>query len=139
MSAPPPTLAWLDAPRAGRGIDFGPAGRVGYDRLARDATDVAAGLTGDGVGPGQAVAVVASTGPDFVAAAYGVLLAGAALVPLPPPLRMQDRDAYARHTAALLAAAAPTAVLVPDQLTGMATVWHRDGVDPRTVGAVRAA
>jgi acyl-CoA synthetase (AMP-forming)/AMP-acid ligase II len=139
VTSAPPVISWLAAPSAGRGIDFGATGRVNYDRLATASVDVAAGLVDLGVRPGEVVAVVAATGPGFVTAAYGVLLAGAALSAIPPPLATTDRSAYAAHVGGLLAAARPVAVLVPDHLADRIGLWRHGAVVARSVGAVARA
>ncbi len=63
------------------------AGReLSYAELCRRASWVAVQLAGQGVSPGQLVGVSASKGPEQVVAALGVLLAGAAYVPVDPEL-----------------------------------------------------
>lgn len=73
------------------------------DLLAR-ARRVAGGLAAQGVHPGDRIALVLPTGPEFVATFFGILLAGATPVPLYPPVRLGRMDEYHRRTAAMLAA-----------------------------------
>ncbi|MGA4732201.1 amino acid adenylation domain-containing protein [Micromonospora taraxaci] len=60
----------------------------GRDRSYRDLLDEAAALAGrlraDGVGPGSVVALCTERSPEMVVAVLGVLLAGAAYLPLDP-------------------------------------------------------
>ena len=56
---------------------------VSYAALDAAARRAAAGLVQAGVGPGDRVALVAANGREFVAAWFGVLYAGAAVVPVP--------------------------------------------------------
>jgi len=75
------------------------------------ASGVAAGLQGLGIAPGQRVALIFPTGPDFFSAFFGALLAGAVPVPLYPPVRLGRMDAYHVRTARMLAAAGAKLVL----------------------------
>lgn len=72
---------------------------------------VAAHLRALGVEPGDRVALIFSTGPEFFHAFFGILLAGAVPVPLYPPVRLGRLDEYHRRTAAMLAAASARLVL----------------------------
>ena len=49
---------------------------------------IAGGLRDLGVAPGDRVALVLPTGPEFVASFFGALVAGAIPVPLYPPVRL---------------------------------------------------
>src|SRR5207253_1907214 len=51
---------------------------------------------------GERVAMVLPTGPDFMDAFFGTLLAGAVPVPLYPPVRLGRMDEYVRSTARML-------------------------------------
>jgi acyl-CoA synthetase (AMP-forming)/AMP-acid ligase II len=55
-----------------------------YRRLDREMDRVAAGLLRDGVGPGEAVAIVSATSIPYAVAFLGILRAGAAAAPLAP-------------------------------------------------------
>ncbi len=66
---------------------------------------VAAALRARGVTPGERLAIVLPTGPEFFDACFGAILAGAAPAPLCPPLRLGAFAEYHRRTAAMLAAA----------------------------------
>jgi acyl-CoA synthetase (AMP-forming)/AMP-acid ligase II len=71
----------------------------------------AAGLAARGVAPGERVAVVAATGPEFFDGFFGAVLAGAVPVPLYPPVRLGRLDEYHERTAAMLRAARVRLVL----------------------------
>ncbi len=55
-----------------------------------------------GIRPGQRVALVYPTTPDFFDAFFGILLAGAVPTPLYPPVRLGRLDEYHRRTARML-------------------------------------
>src|SRR2546428_2240565 len=55
---------------------------MSYGQLAREAERVAAFLIAQGVGPGQRIGLVAPNGLAYLPAAFGLLAAGACLVPL---------------------------------------------------------
>ena len=57
-------------------------GRLTYGELERRAVGLAAQLVSAGVGPGSCVAVFLERSPEFVVAAYAVMRAGAAYLPL---------------------------------------------------------
>ena len=57
--------------------------RVGYADLWRQARQHATALQGQGIGPGDRVALLAPNVADFVRAYYGILAAGAVVVPVP--------------------------------------------------------
>jgi acyl-CoA synthetase (AMP-forming)/AMP-acid ligase II len=65
----------------------------------------AAGLRQAGITPGQRVALILPTGPDFPIAFFGSVLAGAVPVPLYPPVRLGRLDEYHGATATMLTAA----------------------------------
>ncbi|OLF53749.1 non-ribosomal peptide synthetase, partial [Pseudomonas chlororaphis] len=77
-------------------------GRLNYAELARRALAVAAALDAGGCQAGEPVAILMPKGVDQVVAAYGVLLAGAAYLPLDSnaPAARRDRvlaNAGVRH------------------------------------------
>ncbi|MFO0687969.1 MAG: fatty acyl-AMP ligase [Myxococcota bacterium] len=78
-----------------------------YDRASR----AAAGLAARGVVPGDRVAIVAATSPEFFDGFFGAVLAGAVPVPLYPPVRLGRLDEYHERTAAMLVAARVRLVL----------------------------
>ncbi len=66
------------------------------------ASELAAGLQASGVTPGDRVALLLPTSPDFPTAFFGVLLAGAVPVPLYPPVRLGRLGEYHRSTTRML-------------------------------------
>ena len=82
-----------------------------FEELYASARHVAASLIARGVRAGDRVAIVLPTGRDFIDAFFGAQLAGAVPVPLYPPVRLARMDEYARSTAAMLDAVAPSALL----------------------------
>lgn len=63
---------------------FASSGMLTHDELRRRARALAARLTAAGIGPKDRVAVVLPKSADQVIAAYGILWAGAAFVPIEP-------------------------------------------------------
>lgn len=136
-------LSWLAEPRSDRGIRFarpdGDWDRWSYDELAGLAHEYAAGLIARGVRPGDVVTVVLPSGPAFVGALFGTLLAGATAAPLAPAATFGDPDRYAEHVTSALAAARPRLVVV-DAAAGTAVtpLARRAGVSTVEPEDVRA-
>jgi long-chain acyl-CoA synthetase len=77
----------------------GPRSIFSYAAVDRAALAVAAGLAARGVGPGDRVALMAHNGAPFVAAWFGIVYAGAVVVPIPTvsaPPEVAHRLAHAR-------------------------------------------
>lgn len=87
-----------------------------YWQLQQDAQADARRLVAFGLKPGERVALIAETGPEFVAAFFGALYAGVLPVPLPLPTSFGGRDAYIDQIRVQLGSAAPLLVLGPDSL-----------------------
>ena len=111
--APPPPLrfatlneALATAARADETYRFVDAGErealLPHALLHTRARRVAAALAAAGVAPGDRVALVLATGPEFFVAFFGVLAAGAVPVPLYPPVRLGRLDEYHAGTARML-------------------------------------
>ena len=103
------TLGDLVATFPGRGaapaiIAFGPEGSetVSYDRLHRKIRRVAGGLTGRGVGPGDAVLLWAPNSLAWVAAWFGIAESGATAIPADNQYRPGDIAAILNHRGAKL-------------------------------------
>lgn len=79
-----------------------PLASLTYRELYDDARHVAAGLRARGVAPGQAVALMLPTGREFLGAFFGILLAGAVVAPLYPPVRLSALEEHLRRQAAIL-------------------------------------
>src|SRR3569832_381523 len=96
----------------------GPAMPLTHYDLYEDARRLAGGLRARGVAPGQAVALMLPTGREFLAAFFGVLLAGAVPAPLYPPVRRSAMEEHARRQAAILNnCEAPVFITLPEVRT----------------------
>jgi acyl-CoA synthetase (AMP-forming)/AMP-acid ligase II len=76
--------------------------RFGWREVRRRARRAAASFAGAGVRPGDRVAIVLPTCPEFFDAFLGTQLAGAVPVPLYPPVRLGRLDEYHQATARML-------------------------------------
>ncbi|HEU4421791.1 MAG TPA: AMP-binding protein [Pilimelia sp.] len=118
-----PLLSWLESPSTDQGIRFAsPDGSWdfwSYARLAGLAQHTAWALREAGVRDGDVVAVVERSGPAFVGALFGTLLAGAVATPVAPPMTFRDPDAYADHLTGLLSTARPALVVCHPGVTGV--------------------
>ncbi len=79
--------------------------------VVEGARRTAAALAASGVEPGDRVALVHPTSPEFFAAFFGSLVAGAVPVPLYPPVRLGRLVEYHRRTARMITAAGARLVL----------------------------
>ncbi len=91
-----------------------------YAELRSDALGHARRLIAAGVRPGERIALVAETGPDFAAAFFGAIYAGAWPVPLPLPTSFGGRGSYIDQLSAQLRSADPRLLLYPEELASMA-------------------
>lgn len=93
----------------GRGLRFSDRHeretRVDWGEVYARARRTAGALVARGVRPGDTVAIVLPTGPQFFDAFFGASLAGAIPVPLYPPVRLGRLDEYHARTAAMMTAA----------------------------------
>ena len=90
-----------------------------------------------GIRPGERVALVYSTSPEFFHAFFGILTAGAVPVPLYPPVRLGRLDEYHRRTARMLRAASARLVLAEPRvkrLLGKTIAAARPALGCRTLG-----
>ena len=90
-----------------------------YAELRVDAIDMAHRLIAFGVVPGDRIALVAETGPEFAALFYGAVYAGALPVPLPLPTSFGGRESYIEQLVVQLASADPRLFLFPIELAAM--------------------
>ena len=116
---------------------------LSYAELDRAARGVAAGLLARGVSPGDKVALMIPNVPEFSIAYFGILYAGATVVPLnvllsPPEVEYHLRDsgscllvAHSLFTepATVGAAAAGVPLLAADADDGLAALAETEGVD----------
>jgi fatty-acyl-CoA synthase len=108
-----------------RGLNFhDPRGQLArvytFRELREDALAAAYRLVAHGVKPGDRVALVAETGPEFAALFFGVVHAGAWPVPLPLPTSFGGRDSYIDQLGVQLRSSDPSLLFYPAELSGMA-------------------
>ncbi len=90
-----------------------------YSELRRDALAAARRFIGMGLAPGDRIALIAETGPEFAAAFFGAVYAGAWPVPLPLPTSFGGRGAYVEQLRIQLKSCDPALFLVPAELAEM--------------------
>ena len=90
-----------------------------YSQLRHDALAVARRLIAHGVEPGDRLAMIAETVPEFAALFFGAVYAGAWPVPLPLPTSFGGRDAYIDQLKVQLASCDPGMLFYPAELAGM--------------------
>jgi fatty-acyl-CoA synthase len=153
--APPgatPTLDSLkrrlaDFATIGEALDYAAQGRRGlnfhdargtlthaytYAELRADALAHAHRFVALGIKPGDRIALVAETGPDFAAGFFGAVYAGAWPVPLPLPTSFGGREAYVDQLGIQLKSADPALFLFPRELAEFGTAAaERAGVKAR--------
>jgi fatty-acyl-CoA synthase len=107
----------LRAASTGYGLHWPSNDPLPYAELAARAASAAGALREHGVRPGDRVCLLGSTGPDLVAALFGVWHAGAAAVLLPPPRRACEAGAHAEELLVRTRQADASALVVaPDQV-----------------------
>ncbi|HEX8443577.1 MAG TPA: fatty acyl-AMP ligase [Allosphingosinicella sp.] len=118
-----------------RGLNFhDPRGRIAraypYSELREDALAAAYRLIGHGVSPGDRIAMVAETGPEFAALFFGAVYAGAWPVPLPLPTSFGGRDSYIDQLGVQMRSADPKVFFYPAELAAIAgAAAKRAGVE----------
>ncbi|EGV29520.1 1-acyl-sn-glycerol-3-phosphate acyltransferase [Thiorhodococcus drewsii AZ1] len=91
---------------------------IRYADLAQGASRVAARLRHAGISPGDTVAVMLPTGPDYFFSFFGILAAGGVPVPIYPPARPQQiEDHLRRHARILDNAGTSFLITVPEART----------------------
>ncbi|MGQ0560011.1 MAG: fatty acyl-AMP ligase [Sphingosinicella sp.] len=122
------------AAQGGRGLNFhDPRGELvrtyTYAALREDALAAARRLRAYGIAPGERVALLAETAPEFAALFYGALYAAIWPVPLPLPTSFGGREAYVEQLAVQLRSAEPRLLLYPSELVELgADAAERTGV-----------
>ena len=103
---------------------YSPRGELLYVLPYRDLRDQAISLARRmlraGLHPGERVAVIAETGPDFMRAFFASQYAALVPVPLPTPAAFAGRVNYIDHIHPMLASARPKAVLAPEVFLDLA-------------------
>jgi fatty-acyl-CoA synthase len=113
------------AARGVRGLNFhDPRGNLTraypFAELREDALEMARRLVAGGARPGDRIALVAQTGPEFAALFCGAIYAGAWPVPLPLPTSFGGKESYIDQLAVQLESADPSMLLYPDEIAEMA-------------------
>ncbi len=98
-----------------------------YRELRADALLAARRLIALGIAPGDRVALIAETGPQFAALFCGTIYAGAWPVPLPLPTSFGGKDNYIDQIAVQLASSDPRMLLFPDEIGAMCAAAARQG------------
>jgi len=114
------------AARGVRGLNFhDPRGNLTraytYAELREDALAMARRLIARGARPGDRIALVAQTGPEFAALFCGAIYAGAWPVPLPLPTSFGGKESYIDQLAVQLESADPSMLLYPEEIAEMAS------------------
>jgi fatty-acyl-CoA synthase len=121
-------LTFVDAQERETALSFAEL----YERAQR----AAGGLRELGVAPRDRVAIILPTGPDFMDAFFGAVLAGAIPVPLYPPIRLGRMEEFHRRTARMLRACGARLVLSDariSRLLGVAVAAARPPLGLRRV------
>jgi fatty-acyl-CoA synthase len=108
-----------------RGLNFhDPRGTLAraysYAELRDDAIKTAWRLIEHGVAPGDRVALVAETSPEFAALFFGAVYAGAWPVPLPLPTSFGGKESYVDQLCVQMQSADPKLLFFPEELSNMA-------------------
>jgi fatty-acyl-CoA synthase len=88
-----------------------------YSELRTDALASAGRFLALGINPGDRIALVAETGPEFAACFFGAVYAGAWPVPLPLPTSFGGRESYVDQLSVQLKSSEPSLFLFPAELT----------------------
>ena len=125
---------FADFPTLGDALDYAATGVRGFNffdaratlsrvypfsEMRADALASAYRLIAAGVKPGDRIALIAETGPDFAALFFGVVYAGAWPVPLPLPTSFGGREGYVEQIRTQLKSCEPVMVLSPLGLLSM--------------------
>lgn len=113
------------AAKGQRGLNFhDPRGSLArpylYSELREDALAMAYRLIAHGIVPGDRVALIAETSPEFAALFFGTVYAGAWPVPLPLPTSFGGKDSYVDQLAVQMRSAEPKLLIYPASLESMA-------------------
>lgn len=92
-----------------------------FKELQADALTAARRLIGFGVKPGDRVALIADTEPQFCALFFGAICAGAWPVPLPLPTSFGGKDSYIDQIGVQLDSCDPAILLYPDEIEELAS------------------
>jgi fatty-acyl-CoA synthase len=88
-----------------------------YSELRQESLAHAQRFIALGIKPGDRIALIAETGPDFAACFFGAVYAGAWPVPLPLPTSFGGRESYVDQLGVQLTSCDPALFLYPTELT----------------------
>ena len=91
-----------------------------FSELRDDALAAAKRLVAFGIKPGDRVALIADTEPQFCALFFGAVYAGALPVPLPLPTSFGGKDSYIEQIGVQLDSCEPALLLFPDEIEELA-------------------
>ena len=91
-----------------------------FHELREEALNAARRLIAHGVKPGDRVALIADTEPQFCALFFGSIYAGALPVPLPLPTSFGGKESYIDQIGVQLDSCDPALLLYPDEIEEMA-------------------
>lgn len=92
-----------------------------FSELREDALANARRFVALCIRPGERIALIAETGPEFAAAFFGAVYAGALPVPLPLPTSFGGREAYVDQLKVMLTSSDPALFLYPPELAAFAS------------------
>jgi fatty-acyl-CoA synthase len=109
------------AAKGSRGLNFHDARGTltraySFAELREDALIQARRFIALGIKPGDRIALVAETGPEFASAFFGAVYSGAWPVPLPLPTSFGGREAYVEQLEVQLNSCDPALLLYPPEL-----------------------
>jgi fatty-acyl-CoA synthase len=103
-----------------------------YSELREDSLANARRFVALGIAPGDRIALIAETGPQFAAAFFGAVYAGAWPVPLPLPTSFGGRESYLEQLKVMLQSSAPKLFLYPPEIADFtAAAASGLGIDAR--------
>ena len=139
---------FADFETLGEALDYAASGTLGfnfhdargaltrayrYAELRTDALDMALRFIAMGIAPGDRIALIAETSPQFAALFFGAVYAGAWPVPLPLPTSFGGRGSYVEQIRVQLASSDPALLVYPPELAAMAEdaarVANVEGID----------
>jgi len=103
-----------------------------YAELREDSLALAQRFITLGIKPGDRIALIAETGPEFAGCFFGAVYAGAWPVPLPLPTSFGGREAYVDQLQVQLDSCDPKLLLFPAELTEFCSAAAaKRGIDAR--------
>lgn len=130
------TRRFADFATVGEALDYAAQGARGFNfydaraslvrvypfrELQSDAMDAGRRLMESGIKPGDRVALIADTEPQFCALFFGAIYAGALPVPLPLPTSFGGKESYIDQIGVQLDSCVPAILLFPDEIAEMAS------------------